>query len=59
VFRRGLPLPHEIRMKSIIPSSSRFCGGSDQDRPVNHEKAGYRQAISFFFPLFLHSPSFS
>jgi hypothetical protein len=26
-------------MKAIIPSSSRFCGGSDQDRPVNHEKA--------------------
>jgi hypothetical protein len=24
VFRRGLPLPHEIRMKAIIPSSSRF-----------------------------------
>jgi hypothetical protein len=21
VFRRGLPLPHEIRMKAIIPSS--------------------------------------
>ena len=24
VFRRGLPLLHEIRMKAIIPSSSRF-----------------------------------
>jgi hypothetical protein len=34
VFRRGLPLLHEIRMKAIIPFSSRFCGGSDQDRPV-------------------------
>ena len=52
VFRRGLPLPHEIRMKSIIPSSSRFCGGSDQDRPVNHEKAGECQDFSFIFSLF-------
>ena len=24
LFSRGLPLPHEIRMKAIIPSSSRF-----------------------------------
>jgi hypothetical protein len=58
VFRRGLPLPHEIRMKAIIPSSSRFCGGSDQDRPVNHEKAGPCQEFfalsmssSLFFPF--------
>lgn len=58
VFRRGLPLPHEIRMKSIIPSSSRFCGGSEQDRPVNHEKAGRCQEFfcsskssSLFFPF--------
>jgi hypothetical protein len=47
VFRRGLPLPHEIRMKAIIPSSSRSCGGSDQDRPVNHEKAGECQVFPF------------
>ena len=40
VFRRGLPLPHETGMKAIIPSGSLFCGESDQDRPVNHEKAG-------------------
>jgi hypothetical protein len=52
VFRRGLPLPHEIRMKAIIPSSSRFCGGSDQDRPVNHEKAGQCQVFSFILSLF-------
>jgi hypothetical protein len=52
VFRRGLPLPHEIRMKAIIPSSSSFCGGSDQDRPVNHEKAGMSQecfSLSFLW----------
>ncbi len=46
VFRRGLPLPHEIRMKAILPSSSRFCGGSDRDRPVNHEKAAFSRAAS-------------
>jgi hypothetical protein len=55
VFRRGLPLPHEIRMKAIIPSSSGFCGGSDQDRPVNHEKAGECQVFSLFFLFFLSS----
>jgi hypothetical protein len=48
VFRRGLPLPHKIRMKAIIPSSSRFCSGSDQDRPVNHEKAGECQVYFSF-----------
>ncbi len=53
VFRRGLPLPHEIRMQAIIPSSSRFCGGSDQDRPVNHEKAGMSQVCFSVFSLFL------
>ena len=53
VFRRGLPLPHEIRMKAIIPSSSRFCGRSDQDRPVNHEKAGECQGCFSVFSLFL------
>jgi hypothetical protein len=52
-FRRGLPLPHEIRMKAIIPSSSHFCGGSDQDRPVNHEKAGECQDFSSSFLFFL------
>lgn len=49
VFRRGLPLPHEIRMKAIIRSSSDFCGGSDQDKPVNHEKAGECQVCFFLF----------
>jgi len=59
VFRRGLPLLHEIRMKAIIPSGSRFCGGSDQDRPVNHEKAGECQVFPFFFPSFFFISSFS
>jgi hypothetical protein len=45
-------------MKAIIPSSSRFCGRSDQDRPVNHEKAGECQVFPFVFSsslLFLFS----
>ena len=50
VFRRGLPLPHEIRRKAIIPSTSRFCGGSDQDRPVNCREiaAGSRRQAGHF-----------
>jgi hypothetical protein len=45
-------------MKAIIPSSSGFCGGSDQDKPVNHEKASPCQEFfslsmssSLFFPF--------
>jgi hypothetical protein len=39
-------------MKAIIPSSSGSCGGSDQDRPVNHEKADPCQEFFCSFPQF-------
>src|SRR6516164_8593443 len=39
-------------MKAIIPSSSGFSGGSDQDRPVNHEKADPCQEFFCSFPQF-------
>jgi hypothetical protein len=42
-------------MKAIIPSSSGFCGASDQDRPVNHEKAGMSQ-VCFSLSVFSFLP---
>jgi hypothetical protein len=46
-------------MKAIIPSSSGFSGGSDQDRPVNHEKADPCQELFCSFHEFFSFFPFS
>jgi hypothetical protein len=46
-------------MKAIIPSSSGFCGGSDQDKPVNHEKADPCQEFLRFPHIFSVPQNFS